>query len=87
VFDVLTKEHDFIQSGGYYFWDPLAAALATDEGLATFQVQSLSVVEAEGPESGRTAPTVGGASMRVAVTAQGARFEQLFLATLNDRVP
>jgi inosine-uridine nucleoside N-ribohydrolase len=87
VFDVLTKEHDFIQSGGYYFWDPLAAALATDEGLATFQVQSLSVVEAEGPESGRTAPTVGGASLRVAVTAQGARFEQLFLATLNDRVP
>jgi inosine-uridine nucleoside N-ribohydrolase len=87
VFDVLTKKHDFIQSGGYYFWDPLAAALATDEGLATIQVQTLSVVEAEGPESGRTAPMVGGSSMRVAVSAPGSRFEQLFLDTLNDRVP
>jgi pyrimidine-specific ribonucleoside hydrolase len=87
VFDVLTKRHDFIQSRGYYFWDPLAAALATDARLATLQVQTLSVVEAEGPESGRTAPTVGGSSMRVAVSAQGARFEQLFLRTLNDRVP
>src|SRR5262249_25123237 len=37
VFDVLTKNHDFIASGGYYFWDPLAAALATDERLATLQ--------------------------------------------------
>jgi inosine-uridine nucleoside N-ribohydrolase len=87
VFDVLTTRRDFIQSGGYYFWDPLAAALATDERLATIQAQTLNVVEAEGPESGRTAPTVGGASMRVAVSAEGARFEQLFLDILNDRVP
>jgi inosine-uridine nucleoside N-ribohydrolase len=87
VFDVLTKRHDFIESGGYYFWDPLAAALATDERLATIQAQTLSVVEAEEPESGRTAPTVGGSSIRVAVSADGARFEQLFLDTLNDRVP
>jgi pyrimidine-specific ribonucleoside hydrolase len=87
VFDVLTKRQDFIQSGGYYFWDPLAAAIATDERLATIQAQTLSVVEAEGPESGRTAHAVAGASLRVAVDADGARFEQLFLATLNDRVP
>jgi pyrimidine-specific ribonucleoside hydrolase len=87
VFDVLTKRQEFIQSGGYYFWDPLAAALATDERLTTIQAQTLSVVEAEGPESGRTAPTAGGASLRVAVDADGARFEQLFLAILNDRAP
>jgi inosine-uridine nucleoside N-ribohydrolase len=86
VFDVLTKRHDFIQSGGYYFWDPLAAAVATDERLATIQAQTLGVVEAEGPQSGRTAPASGGASVRVAVSAQGPVFEQLFLDTLNDRV-
>jgi pyrimidine-specific ribonucleoside hydrolase len=87
VFDVLTKKQDIIQSGGYYFWDPLAAAVATDEGLATIQVQTLSVVEVEGPESGRTTPTLDGSSLRVAVFAQGARFERLFLDTLNDRAP
>jgi inosine-uridine nucleoside N-ribohydrolase len=87
VFDVLTKRHEFIESGGYYFWDPLAAAIATNERLATIQAQTLSVVEAEGPESGRTAPTVGGSNIRVAVSAGGSSFEQLFLDTLNDRVP
>lgn len=84
VFDVLTKRYALIQSGGYYFWDPLAAAILTDESLATFQTRALSIIETEGPESGRTQPSAGGAKVRVAVSASGARFEQIFLSTLND---
>jgi inosine-uridine nucleoside N-ribohydrolase len=84
VFDVLTKRYALIQSGGYYFWDPLAAAILTDDSLATFQTRALSIIETEGPESGRTQPSAGGATVRVAVSASGARFEQIFLSTLND---
>ncbi len=83
VFDLLTKNYGFVESGGYYFWDPLSAATLTDESLVTFQTIGLSVVEGEGLESGRTQPTDNGAKVRVAVSADGARFEQVFLDTLN----
>jgi len=87
VFDVLTKQYDFIKSGGFYFWDPLVAAIATDERLATFGAKRLRVVEAEGPESGHMETGDTGAEVRVAVAADGARFEQVFLDTLNGRSP
>jgi inosine-uridine nucleoside N-ribohydrolase len=84
VFDVLTQRYPLIQAGGYYFWDPLAAAILVDESLATLQTEALRIVVTEGPESGRTEPSAGGAATRVAVSADGARFEQVFLSTLND---
>jgi pyrimidine-specific ribonucleoside hydrolase len=87
VFDLLTKNRGFIASGGYYFWDPLAAAVLADESLATIETQDLVVVEEEGPESGYTKPAGGGSSVRVAVSADGSRFEQVFLDTLNGQVP
>lgn len=84
VFDVLTRRFGLIQAGGYYFWDPLAAAILTDESLATLQLRSLRVIETEGPDSGRTQSAVGGATVRVALSADSGRFEPLFLSTLND---
>jgi len=83
VFDVLTKQKAFIDSGGYYFWDPLAAAILADESLATFQNKNLCIVEEEGPESGWTKSGNGCPEVRVAVSADGGRFEQIFLDTLN----
>lgn len=83
VFDLLTKYRDFIRTGGYYFWDPLAAAILTENSLATFETKTLIVIEAEGSDSGRTQVGGNGASIRVAVNADGERFEQLFLDTLN----
>jgi inosine-uridine nucleoside N-ribohydrolase len=83
VFDVLTKNKGFIQSGGYYFWDPLAAAILTENSLTTFETKTLIVIEEEGNDSGRTQSSASGASIRVAVNADGKRFEQLFLDTLN----
>jgi inosine-uridine nucleoside N-ribohydrolase len=83
VFDLLTKYHDFIRTGGYYFWDPLAAAILTENSLATFETKTLIVIEEEGNESGRTQVSGNGASIRVAVSADGKRFEQLFLDALN----
>jgi pyrimidine-specific ribonucleoside hydrolase len=84
---VLTQLEDFIQSGRYYFWDPLAAAIATEESLGTFQELQLKVIEEEGPESGRTLVSDDGHLIRVAMTADRARFETLFLDVLNQRQP
>jgi pyrimidine-specific ribonucleoside hydrolase len=81
VFDLLTKNKGQLDSG-YYFWDPLAAAILTENQLATFETRRLIVVE-EGGESGRTQVSENGASIRVAVNADSQHFEQLFLDALN----
>jgi pyrimidine-specific ribonucleoside hydrolase len=83
VFDVLAQYSDFIQSGRYYFWDPLAAAILTDHSLAAFEIRSLTVIEEESNQSGRTQASESGAPVRVAVDVEAERFEQLFLDTLN----
>jgi inosine-uridine nucleoside N-ribohydrolase len=86
VYEVLSRMQGFISSGDYFFWDPLAAAVATDESLVTIELHTLAVIEEEGPESGRTLVTEGGRNIRVCTDADGARFEELFLDTLNGRV-
>jgi pyrimidine-specific ribonucleoside hydrolase len=85
VFDVLsqTQYNDFVQDGSYYFWDPLAAVILTENSLATFETQTITVIEEEGNQSGRTQASEGGTPVRVAVDADTERFEQLFLDTLN----
>jgi pyrimidine-specific ribonucleoside hydrolase len=87
AFDVLNEQKDFVASGGYFFWDPLTAAILTDETLATFETRALTVITAEGPESGRLAGADGGASVRYAAVADPARFEAHFLEALNAQWP
>ncbi len=83
AYRLLAANEAFIRSGGYQFWDVLTAALLADEGLARYQPMRLTVVQDEGPESGRTVAAADGAPVRVAIWADGARFEELFLRTLN----
>ena len=87
VYRVLAAQEQNVRSGWYYFWDPLAAAIATEEGLATFQQRSLVVVEDQGAESGRTLESERGFNIRVAMTADRERFEALFLDAVNGRLP
>jgi pyrimidine-specific ribonucleoside hydrolase len=87
VYQVLSQMQDFINSGGYYFWDPLAAAVAVDGSFATCQPQAVKVIEEEGPESGRTLATADGSIVEVCTEANGAAFEVVFIDTLNDRLP
>ena len=87
VYRVLAAQEENVRSGWYYFWDPLAAAIATDESLGTFREMSLLVVDKEGAESGRTLESDRGAIIRVAMTADRERFEALFLHALNGRLP
>jgi inosine-uridine nucleoside N-ribohydrolase len=83
--DVLSRLRDAIDSGGYYFWDPLAAAMIDDESLASFDSRALAVDTDEGPESGRVISSGNSPMTRFATSADLQRFEQLFLDTLNGR--
>lgn len=85
VYDLLTAKPSIYQ-GGTYFWDPLAAAILTDESLATFETRRLTVVEEGAEESGHTVVTDDGAEVRVAVSADALCFEEKFLSTLNGGV-
>jgi inosine-uridine nucleoside N-ribohydrolase len=85
AYRVLTQVLDYIRGGAYYFWDPLAAAIATDESLATYEEGPLTVIEEEGPQSGRTLVHQDGPLVRVAVAVDRDRFEAAFLDALNGR--
>jgi pyrimidine-specific ribonucleoside hydrolase len=87
VYRVLAAQEEYVRLGSYYFWDPLAAAIATEDGLGTFREISLVVIEEEGAESGRTLETKMGFVIRVAMTADRERFETLFLNAVNGRLP
>ena len=87
VYRTLTQKENDIRQGWYYFWDPFAAAIATDESLTNFQEVQLVVIEEEGPDSGRILESNSGRTVRVAIWADAVRFEQLFLDTLNSRHP
>jgi inosine-uridine nucleoside N-ribohydrolase len=83
VFDVLTAELEFVESGGFQFWDSFTAVVATDETLARIEPGEIRVVEEEGAESGWTKPTPGGFPARVAVWGDLKRHEALLLTVLN----
>nr|MBN1228673.1 nucleoside hydrolase [Anaerolineae bacterium] len=85
VYQVLTENIGFVQSGSYYFWDPLTAAVAVDSSLASFEIQSVIVVDEEGANIGVTRVNPTGSQVQIAVSADGDAFKQQFLDVLNSR--
>ena len=83
VFDLLKANSYLFQPGAYYWWDPAAAVISTDGSIGKFQTKRLSVIEAEGEESGRTKVTDDGTNIRVAMFIDAPRFEEIFLSALN----
>lgn len=69
----------------FYFWDALAAAIATDRGLATIEQTSILIVTEDGTESGRTREDSAGVAIDVATEANAAAFEDEFFAVLNGQ--
>jgi inosine-uridine nucleoside N-ribohydrolase len=82
---VVAKMRDSIASGDYYFWDPFAAAVLSDESLSSFESRGLSVVVDEGRESGRVTASANGRLTRFATSADLERLQQLLIDTLNGR--
>jgi inosine-uridine nucleoside N-ribohydrolase len=83
VYELLTANLDFVDSGGFQFWDSLTSASFTDQSILTFKELKLNVVEEEGLESGRVKQDANGAKIKVATSADNNKFEQLFLTVLN----
>lgn len=83
VYEMLTANLGFVDSGGFQFWDSLTAAISTDPSIAQFEIMELTVVEEEGPESGRTKLASDGSTIKVASSADRQRFEQILLTIWN----
>jgi inosine-uridine nucleoside N-ribohydrolase len=79
----LTGSTDFIKSGGYFFWDPLAAAVMADPKLVTHTDRSVTVVDVPGPEYGRTKPVGNGSHIDVVTKPDGKTFEQRLVDAWN----
>ena len=86
VYRVFMKKDPWIRVGEFHFWDPLAAAILTDESQASYQELSLKVIEEEGPASGQTLVSAEGQPVRVAMKAELPRFEKLFRDTINGKL-
>ena len=74
-------------SGGQYFWDPLAAVALTVPGALDYRDEALAVVTAPGADEGRTVPSSGGRTVRVATAARRSAFERELLRTLLGGAP
>lgn len=93
--DHTTPEADFVYgiiswlidaNYGFYFWDPLAAAIATDRNIVTTQTYLLRVVLTEGNKNGWTKiDPVNGGEIEVCQELELIAYEDLFLDVLNGR--
>lgn len=84
IYQALSANMGSIESGSYFFWDPLAALVMADPGLVTLTLRTVTVVDVPGAEDGRTKPVANGPEIQVATQPDAATFEQLFLDTLNS---
>ncbi len=83
VYDLFTKNQHNFTTKGWYFWDPLAAAIASDESIAVIETKKLRIVSA--PESMAGATVVdekNGNEVRVCVNADESRFTKDILSTI-----
>lgn len=85
IHDYFMKNTEFINTGEFFFWDPLAAAAMT-ENVCQWERISLKVTTAGGNEQGRTAESTDddGVEHQVCVKADGAAFQARFLAVVNS---
>lgn len=79
----LIKSQQHLLEGGYFFWDPVAAAVLVDRSLATFEEHRITVLEGKPTIQGWTVHDAEGAPIHVATDADGLAFERVFLNTLN----
>lgn len=83
VYRLLHRLESSIAGGTYYFWDPVAAVIATHPDIATTDTRPLVVIQEEGPECGRTLESESGTPIQVCRDADPVRFQSIFWSTLN----
>lgn len=85
IYEFLTKERQYIEKGELYFWDSLAAAVVTNHDICEFKKYPLTVITKNNLESGRTKRDPAGTPVDVCVKANGKRFENMFISTVNTQ--
>ncbi len=83
LYELYTRNAYLYESDTMYFWDQLTAVVLSDESVVEIVPDMVCVTVEEGPGSGQTVSAEGCPAMRVAVSADRQKFEQLFLDTLN----
>lgn len=84
VATLLGNNAESIESGSYYFWDPLAAVVLGDSGLVTLTPRDVTVVDIPGdPDDGRTKPVANGSDVLVATAPDAAALEAALLEAWN----
>ncbi|MCC6792110.1 MAG: nucleoside hydrolase [Thermomicrobiales bacterium] len=74
-----------IASGGYYFWDPLAAVVMSDPSLVTLTPRDVTVIDNPGaPDDGRTKPVANGSEITVATAPDATALETALIAAWNS---
>lgn len=86
IADLLGAMGGTVAAGDYFFWDPLAAVVATDRRIAGFLTERLDVLTS-GAESGRVVRSPMGGPVRIAVSADRAAFLRTFIDTLAAASP
>ena len=82
---LLAGNTESIASGGYYFWDPLAAVVMSDPGLVTLTPRDVTVVDIPGaPDDGRTKPVANGSEILVATAPDGDALEAALITMWNS---
>lgn len=84
VLTALAGSQASIEAGGYFFWDPLAAAVLVHPELVTLETRDVTVVDVPGDEYGRTKPVGNGPQIEVATAPDTATFEQSFIDALSS---
>ncbi len=84
VYQVLSRKLDMVLPGFYYFWDPLAAAVAVDESIGNIKEGTARVIADPGVHSGATRLVKDGVLVRYAKSADRERFVFEFLRALNQ---
>jgi len=81
---LLENNAESIESGSYYFWDPLAAVVMSHPDLVTLTPRDVTVVDSPGdPEDGRTKPDANGSEIMVGTAPDGPAVEEALIAAWN----
>jgi pyrimidine-specific ribonucleoside hydrolase len=81
----LLETNEQIQTGTYFFWDPLAVAVAMEPELASWEKNPLLVTASLDAGAGWISRWEEGTETRYATRADGLRFERAFLSTVTGR--
>lgn len=84
LYELFKHNEPSIENSQWYFWDPLAAVIATDESIATFQNEKLKVILAPDTQSGAiVVDQQNGNWVRVCYGVKKDQFKKTLLRTIN----